>query len=73
MSNKKTGSGMEPVNCRGSKSASIEELIVVETTVGNGTEENPLRIITEFWSKEGELRAISDPHITAIGQLTSLD
>lgn len=45
----------------GSRSARLVEVIEVRTCVGKGTEENPKRIVTEYWSKEGKLLAVSDP------------
>lgn len=44
-----------------SKNASLIEVIMVQTCVGEGTEQNPNRIITEYWSKEGRLLAVNDP------------
>ena len=48
-------------NIRGSRSAQLMEVIAVQTTVGKGTEQDPKRIITEYWSKDGELLAVNDP------------
>ena len=45
----------------GSRSARLVEVIEVRTCVGKGTQENPKRIVTEYWSKEGKLLAVSDP------------
>ena len=46
---------------QGCKSARIVHVIAVETVVGKGTERDPNRIITEYWSTEGKLLAVSDP------------
>ena len=32
----------------------IEEIIVTESTTGDGTKGNPFRILTEYFNKEGE-------------------
>lgn len=46
---------------RGIKSARIVHVIAVEAVVGKGTERDPNRIITEYWSTDGKLLAVSDP------------
>lgn len=46
---------------QGCRSARIVHVIAVETVVGKGTERDPNRIITEYWSTEGKLLAVSDP------------
>ena len=56
-----------------SKSARLIEVIAVQACVGKGTEQNPNRVITEYWSKEGILLAISDPHVNSFLRLPSLD
>lgn len=38
----------------------IVEVIHVEATRGNGTEENPVRIVHQYWSKDGQLLAEKD-------------
>ena len=45
----------------GSKSARVAQVIEVQTVVGKGTGEEPNRIITEYWSLNGELLAVNDP------------
>lgn len=49
---------------RGSQGAQLMEVIVVSTSIGKGTAADPMRIITEYWSKNGELLAVNDPHFT---------
>jgi hypothetical protein len=39
----------------------IEEVIVVRSREGNGTKNDPARIVTTYWSKDGELLAVADP------------
>lgn len=41
-------------------SARMMEVIEVKVTRGVGTEENPCRIVTQYWSQRGELLAESD-------------
>lgn len=55
------------------KSARLIEVIAVQACTGEGTEQNPNRIITEYWSKEGTLLAVNDPHINSFAHLPSLD
>lgn len=33
----------------------IEEIIVTESSVGKGTQENPCRMVTEYFTKDGRL------------------
>lgn len=55
------------------KSAQLMEVIAVSACVGSGTKQDPNRVVTEYWSKEGMLLAVSDPHITEILRSISLD
>ena len=45
----------------GSHGAKLVEVIEVRVAVGQGTEKDPNRITTEYWSKEGKLLAVADP------------
>lgn len=54
-----------------SKSARLIEVIEINTPAGKGTADNPNRIITEYWSKEGVLLAVNDPEITPCEHLSS--
>ena len=49
---------------RGNVNARVMEVIAVVTAVGSGTETDPKRYITEFWSVQGELLAVRDPQPT---------
>lgn len=44
-----------------SKGAHVIQVIEITTTAGDGTDQNPFRIITEYWSFDGKLLAVSDP------------
>lgn len=55
-----------------SMSAQLIEVIEVKTSAGKGTESNPNRIITEYWSKEGVLLAVNDPHFNPYEHQPSL-
>ena len=44
------------------KSAKIIEVIEVMRCKGQGTDQDPGRIVTEYWSKEGKLLAVNDPY-----------
>lgn len=54
---------MDTSRNKGSKSAQLMEVIVVTTSVGKGTSDDPIRIVTEYWAKSGELLAVNDPHL----------
>ena len=41
--------------------AKVEEIIIVEISRGRGIKHDPCRLVTQFWSKEGELLAEKDP------------
>ena len=49
---------MEAKSC----SAQIVEVIEVKTVKGKGTDKDPMRIIVEYWSKDGQLLAVNDPN-----------
>lgn len=51
-----------------SEKAELIEVIVVKTSAGNGTEEDPNRFISEFWSKDGKLLAVADPLLAVHGR-----
>lgn len=59
---------MEQNGRRGSKAAQLVEVIVVTTAIGQGSAEDPMRVITEYWSKSGELLAVNDPQVSHFGQ-----
>ena len=42
-------------------SAKSRTVIEVQSAYGKGTEADPVRIVTEYWSMEGELLARNDP------------
>lgn len=44
-------------------SAKSRTVIEVQSAYGKGTEADPSRIVTEYWSMEGELLARNDPLI----------
>lgn len=39
----------------------LMQVICAEITKGKGTEENPVRIVIQYWSVDGELLAEVDP------------
>ena len=41
--------------------ATVIKVIVTESVVGSGRDEDPIRKIVQYWSFEGELLAVSDP------------
>ena len=43
------------------RSAKIISVIRITSVTGTGTEENPNRVITQYWSLDGELLATVDP------------
>jgi hypothetical protein len=43
------------------KSAALAQLIRTESIRGAGHEDDPVRIVTHYWSAEGELLAEHDP------------
>lgn len=51
----------ETVRPRGTDSAKVIRVIVTESVVGRGTEEDPIRSILQYWSLNGEFLAKVDP------------
>lgn len=48
---------------RGTDSAKVISVIETKSLRGLGTEEDPCRIVTQYWNKEGEFLAENDPGI----------
>lgn len=46
--------------------ACAKKVIEVQATYGKGVEGDPYRVVTEYWSMEGELLAIRDPIIDCV-------
>ena len=44
-------------------SAQVISVILTESVTGAGTEDNPNRIVAQYWSTDGELLAVHDPFI----------
>lgn len=43
------------------ENAQVIQVVAIKLVIGDGTNNNPTRSITEYWSFDGELIAISDP------------
>lgn len=43
------------------ETAYMMTVICTQSFVGAGTENDPCRIVTQYWSQEGELLATADP------------
>ena len=46
-----------------SRRARVIEVIEVKTARGKGTDKDPMRIIAEYWSKDGKLLAVNDSYL----------
>ena len=57
------GQGVEGV--RGIDSVQVIRVVEVKSCVGEGTEKDPCRIVTSFWSLEGDLLAVNDRGATS--------
>ena len=44
-------------------SAKVIEVIETISTVGSGTEADPNRFVTKYWSLDGELLAVNDQYV----------
>lgn len=51
----------DTVRPRGTDSAKVIQVIVTESIKGYGIEEDPLRVVKQYWSFGGELLAVNDP------------
>lgn len=54
-------SAKETVHLGRVDSAKIIQVIQTVSRAGNGSESNPNRLVTAFWSFDGELLAVNDP------------
>jgi len=45
----------------GTSSAEVVQVIKTTATIGSGTHEDALRVVTQFWSFDGNLLAENDP------------
>lgn len=45
---------------RGTDNAKVIKVIVTESAIGNGTEENPVRTLYQYWDFKGNLLAKKD-------------
>lgn len=54
----------ETARPRGTDSARVIQVIETKALCGAGTDEDPCRCITQYWSMEGDLLAESDPVLT---------
>lgn len=46
---------------RGTDSARVIEVIETKALKGQGTKENPVRIVTQYWDLQGDLLSEKDP------------
>lgn len=51
---------------RGCDSARVIQVIETKSARGAGTEEQPMRIVTQYWTTEGAFLAEDDPCATVI-------
>lgn len=47
---------------RGTDSAKIIQVIVTEALKGKGSDNDPCRIVTQYWDFDGKLLAENDPY-----------
>lgn len=47
---------------RGTDSAKVISVIETTALAGSGTEDDPVREVTEYWSMAGERLAVNDPY-----------
>jgi hypothetical protein len=55
---------MEIARPRGTDSAQVIQVIKTESMRGMGADEDPCRIVTQYWDFNGNLLAENDPQIT---------
>lgn len=56
---------------RGVDSARVIPVIVTKSARGSGVEDQPTRIITEYWSLDGKKLAENDPYLRDIDSASS--
>lgn len=65
MSDKKTA------RPRGADSARAVTVIEVKAAAGSGTDDDPVRVVTEYWSMAGERLAVNDPYLGSMERASS--
>lgn len=58
----------KPVRPRGTDSARVIQVIETKSLRGVGTEEDPCRLVTQYWDFDGDLLAENDPVTEAAGE-----
>lgn len=56
---------------RGVNSAKVIQVIETKSARGSGSKEQPSRIITEYWSLDGEKLAENDPYLRGMASASS--
>lgn len=51
----------KPARPRGTDSARVIQVIETKSLRGVGTEEDPCRLVTQYWNFDGDLLAENDP------------
>lgn len=46
----------------------IEEVVKVKVSSGAGTPEDPVRIVVQYWNKNGKLIGQEDPYVEDLGE-----
>ena len=62
---------MEYVYPNGVRSAVVKPVIVTQAERGDGSQAHPVRIVTEYWSLDGEKLAENDPYFPEIDSASS--
>ncbi len=61
MATQHNGAEKSTARPRGTSSAEVMQVIKTTAARGSGSEEDPCRIVTQYWSLEGQLLAEHDP------------
>lgn len=56
---------------RGTDSVKVISVVEVKAAVGRGTEDDPVREVTEYWSFAGERLALNDPYLGSMESASS--
>lgn len=54
------------IRLRGPDAAKVIQVVETRAVIGNGTENDPTRLIIEYWSLDGKKLATNDPYLSGL-------
>lgn len=53
-----------PLRLRGPAGAKVIQVVETQAAIGDGTENDPVRLVIEYWSLDGKKLATNDPYLS---------